>query len=564
MRIRLTFFFFLFFLNTNAQKVKSLNDSIRKYTVQDPQKALEFGFKAIAESEFNNLTWALYDTNYLIGQTLFYLKLYKDSFEFLFQALNVYESLPDRERLYKNIIKPPWILITLGNVFYNNDELDKANAYYVEAIKNFELFEDLYYEDKLFGLNTAEGNLAMISIKRGEFDKAFLYYNKILDRRKSIDKKSDIIFSYTQFLNLYLQLNDEEKALQYLDLIENVYRTESQHTGFSSDSEVQLYYSIAVSNYASYKKDKNEFGVALELFTKVKELAFDFSYEIPTINISIAECYIGLGENQKAERLILANIGSSFLNNEQRINNYKVLSTVYKNLNKKDDLIRSKDSLLLFTTQYTYPYNKLDNLENIILLAEKQRELNRNQFKFNLTIFLFVASLLILILLLFLLRINFNLQKERSSRLELEKNKIEEELSAKKRELFSKTNFILQRNEYLQKFKNKLENQNASTPSINRLKKEISTLINSESTYQEFDKKFVEVFPDFYKKLNQQFTLSKIDFRLIAYIKMNKSNNEIAQISGISLRTVQSQRYRLAKKLKLHKNQDLNSFIFSI
>jgi DNA-binding CsgD family transcriptional regulator len=45
---------------------------------------------------------------------------------------------------------------------------------------------------------------------------------------------------------------------------------------------------------------------------------------------------------------------------------------------------------------------------------------------------------------------------------------------------------------------------------------------------------------------------------------MNKSNNEIAQISGISLRTVQSQRYRLAKKLGLVKNQDLNSFIFSI
>ena len=43
---------------------------------------------------------------------------------------------------------------------------------------------------------------------------------------------------------------------------------------------------------------------------------------------------------------------------------------------------------------------------------------------------------------------------------------------------------------------------------------------------------------------------------------MNKSNNEIAQISGISLRTVQSQRYRLAKKLNLSKDQDLNSFIF--
>jgi len=45
---------------------------------------------------------------------------------------------------------------------------------------------------------------------------------------------------------------------------------------------------------------------------------------------------------------------------------------------------------------------------------------------------------------------------------------------------------------------------------------------------------------------------------------MNKSNNEIARISGISIRTIQSQRYRLSKKLKLEKNQDLNSFIFDV
>ncbi|MDB9977094.1 LuxR C-terminal-related transcriptional regulator, partial [Flavobacteriaceae bacterium] len=72
------------------------------------------------------------------------------------------------------------------------------------------------------------------------------------------------------------------------------------------------------------------------------------------------------------------------------------------------------------------------------------------------------------------------------------------------------------------------------------------------------------VFPEFYKKLNANYRLSKTDFRLIAYIKMNKSNNEIAQISGISIRTIQSQRYRLSKKLKLEKNQDLNSFIFEV
>jgi DNA-binding CsgD family transcriptional regulator len=178
---------------------------------------------------------------------------------------------------------------------------------------------------------------------------------------------------------------------------------------------------------------------------------------------------------------------------------------------------------------------------------------------------LFAGAALILILLVVILRINNNLQRERSTRLELERNQFEEELNVKKRELFSKTNFIIQRNEYLQNFRNTLgDDKDLPTTCVNRMKREISSLINSESAYSEFDKKFVEVFPDFYKKLNEKYSLSKVDLRLIAYIKMNKSNNEIAQISGISLRTVQSQRYRLAKKLNLIKNQDLNAFIFSI
>jgi DNA-binding CsgD family transcriptional regulator len=45
---------------------------------------------------------------------------------------------------------------------------------------------------------------------------------------------------------------------------------------------------------------------------------------------------------------------------------------------------------------------------------------------------------------------------------------------------------------------------------------------------------------------------------------MNHSNNEIARISGISMRTVESQRYRLSKKLNITKAKDLNSFILSI
>ena len=75
---------------------------------------------------------------------------------------------------------------------------------------------------------------------------------------------------------------------------------------------------------------------------------------------------------------------------------------------------------------------------------------------------------------------------------------------------------------------------------------------------------FVNVYPDFYKKLNKVAKLSITDLRLASLIKMNHTNSEIAIISGLSTRTIESQRYRLSKKLKLEKNQSLNSFLLSI
>jgi DNA-binding CsgD family transcriptional regulator len=45
---------------------------------------------------------------------------------------------------------------------------------------------------------------------------------------------------------------------------------------------------------------------------------------------------------------------------------------------------------------------------------------------------------------------------------------------------------------------------------------------------------------------------------------MNQNNSEIATISGISLRTVETQRYRLSKILNLKNDQDLNSYITNL
>ncbi|MDB4064131.1 histidine kinase, partial [Flavobacteriaceae bacterium] len=128
---------------------------------------------------------------------------------------------------------------------------------------------------------------------------------------------------------------------------------------------------------------------------------------------------------------------------------------------------------------------------------------------------------------------------------------------------------IAQRNEYLEKLKGSIDKQekdNTSESKISReIKNDINRIIGSEKVFKDFENQFNKVYPDFFKDMLFRFgKLSNTDLRLSAYIKMNQSNSQIAQITGASIRTVESQRYRLSKKLDLTKEDDLNSLIISL
>jgi len=233
----------------------------------------------------------------------------------------------------------------------------------------------------------------------------------------------------------------------------------------------------------------------------------------------------------------------------------------------KIQLLNIKDSLILIFSGASNSkiFSTLNSFENKIQIANTAKEINENKIKYNTYIYILIICSLILFFSLITIRISYNLQKEKGSRLEIEKKAVISKLEEKNRELVSKTNFIIQRNDYLKKIKKEVNSGKVdSKTSINRIAKELDLVIKSEKYYSDFDKMFIEVYPDFYKKLNALATLSQTDLRLASYIKMNHTINEIASISGVSLRTVESQRYRLSKKLNLGKDQNLNSFLLSI
>lgn len=99
------------------------------------------------------------------------------------------------------------------------------------------------------------------------------------------------------------------------------------------------------------------------------------------------------------------------------------------------------------------------------------------------------------------------------------------------------------------------------------LKEAIQNLISEirvskkNEVWNDFEKSFKEVHIDFYKNLTQEHSdLSSKELRLCAFLKLNLSSKEIATINGVSLRTVETNRHRLRKKLNITEGSELNSF----
>ena len=563
---KILFTCFIFCLNiVHSQNLTDINDSIRYYINFSSQKSLQFSFDAINNKAFNENSWESYDSNYLIGQSLFFNELYKESIEYYLKALNIYESLDDTERLNLKRSNPAWILVSIGAVYFEYNNLEKAKTYYLEALESFKLSKEIDNQEKSFGLNRVEANLAEISIKLENFGEAFEFYNGILERIETNQlDEFNFIYFYSQFMTLNFQINNNKEALKYLKLINQTFELGSKKISNSKSSELYLYYVISIIDYSKYLISQNKFNEALIELLKIKKLSKPFVDQFAIVNILISECYLVTNKTIDAKFVLKENSELSDLSREIKIKSFEGISNVYSQENDLKNLLSIKDSIIFNKNLLENSENDIKNIQTLLDLDDKKRELISNKKKLNSTILSLTISLSLIIIILIIFRIYFKLQAERSKRFKLEKSQIENELSLKQRELLSKSNFILQRNDFLKSILEEVNNNTDSQKALNRISKHVSSIINSESLHQEFDKKFVEVFPEFYKKLNANYRLSKTDFRLIAYIKMNKSNNEIAQISGISLRTVQSQRYRLSKKLKLERYQDLNLFIFDI
>ena len=203
---------------------------------------------------------------------------------------------------------------------------------------------------------------------------------------------------------------------------------------------------------------------------------------------------------------------------------------------------------------------------NVALSAEN--DLNKSLQ--NTLLFIFLLSIIVLVLFFSRYKLQHRLAGEKERRNLAEKEKLEEEMNHKQRELATLTLQMLKKNELLQELSQnikKLEYKETSDSKqeVKKLKEMIQSQNRLDQDWSNFKLHFDGVHPNFFTRLRKTVqNLSSQDERHCCYIKMGISTKEIAQLMNISSSSVQMARYRLKKKLGLGKEDDIYNFIHSL
>ena len=552
------------------QEINSLRDSVLFYRYSDPDKAIDFGFEVIEIADFSNPITTLVGVHSQIGEILYYRGLYADAIGFYNESIKLFEAIPIESRNEKKISLPPWILVNIGNVYYINNDFKNATIKYNEALLNFKLFDNI--KNKNFGISTVYDNLGSIAELENDFELSIEYYSKAYEIRKENNKIEDLLVSEMHLMTVNMSQHNMFNVNKHFIEIEKLYNQEKNNYLYDdfSKSFTTRNYGYAYKHMGSYYLKAEKYEVANEFFEKAQELLSDFPYELPSLQSKIAECYLGLKNYEKAIASANHNINLIKLNlfNKSKINNYKILEKIYYQKGDLNNLIKVKDSILLISKSgYDLNIsNKMSDLETNIVLSKKRSEINKSRIMYNTYLFILIICFTILAFSLVSLRLNFNLEKEKSKKILNEKIIVENDLNHKKVELLNKSNFISQRNENLNHLLESVDyiESNTSNTSI-QIKQKIKDLLRTENLNDRFEKHFEDVYPGFFKSLIRYSSkLTQNDLRFCAYLKMNQSTDEIAKLTSISIRTVESKKYRVKKKFKIGKDQSLTGFIHSI
>jgi tetratricopeptide (TPR) repeat protein len=412
--------------------------------------------------------------------------------------------------------------------------------------KSLELFEKVRNK---FEIGVTLGNIAADLNDQKNYDKALDYMNQALNIAKEIRDRAGIAYQYNNIAGVYYAgYKDYKKALAYYFKAFEVNKEQGDKLLLGSN-----YLNIGYCYSQLNKKDS-----VLPYFEKALFIFIDLKNPIYTssADIALGKYYLDHGNFEQCldysnEALKIGVKQNSFeiiseaseilhklyLSKNDTINAYKFSQI---NFQARDSLQAMQSQKTLFKLEYQYNYEKQD----------KERKLKEQRRNFLMGFVILGLLSGIIIILLF-----YSRQRIKIKNSNLEKQKMTSDLSFKNKELTINLMSLKKKNEILSDISKKLILIEKKVPkddmpgAINKLNKEIKKTTD-EKVWKEFDLRFTQTNSDFYEKLLKKYPdLTQSELKLSAYLRLNMTSKEIAEMTGQRVLTLENARYRLRKKL---------------
>lgn len=160
------------------------------------------------------------------------------------------------------------------------------------------------------------------------------------------------------------------------------------------------------------------------------------------------------------------------------------------------------------------------------------------------------------------------LERNEKALIKVQNDKLASDVNFKNRELATVTMHLVDRGRVLSNIKEVLNTTiKKLEPAVTqdhfkRVMRLFEDAENNEEDWEHFSRHFDEVHSNFLARVKKHFpTLTTTDLKLCAYLHIDLTSKEIAQLLGISVRGVETSRYRLRRKLGIPGEVSLNAYL---
>jgi DNA-binding CsgD family transcriptional regulator len=155
--------------------------------------------------------------------------------------------------------------------------------------------------------------------------------------------------------------------------------------------------------------------------------------------------------------------------------------------------------------------------------------------------------------------------------IQLENEKLEAEIGHKNAELASSAMSLVRKMEILSRLKEDLVQYKSSagtdkgSKEFQKIMRVLDKELDHDGEWEQFANHFDTVHTNYLRKLKEHCPeITASELKLAAYLRLSLSTKEIAQLMNISIRGVETSRYRLRKKLGLPNEVNLFDYLISI